>query len=249
MNVLLISVLVHGLALHAFFTAACRDAYKHINCTSHCLIPDFSAHFFPELSYKHLNDNQVAAYKSNMASTTDTNSPTNQGIKSLRILCFGDSLTAGYSGYGYFHYPYAAQLRKRLKEDMPDTEATIEVAGLSGDRVIAGQYMRRIQGSCEKAQDVPYDWIIVLGGTNDLGWGERPDHIYEGLSRWMTLLDSSGRLTFCVCPSEEIWRLALDTGANVLALSVLEGEHTSGDIVQRRKELNNRIAYHEEDRL
>ncbi|KAL8903818.1 MAG: hypothetical protein Q9207_003678 [Kuettlingeria erythrocarpa] len=164
-----------------------------------------------------------------MASTTDTNSPTNQGIKTLRILCFGDSLTAGYSGYGYFHYPYAAQLRKRLKEDMPDTEAMIDVAGLSGDRVIAGQYMRRIKGSCEKAQDVPYDWIMVLGGTNDLGWGESPDHIYEGLKK--------------------VWRLALDTGANVLAMSVLEGEHTSGDIVKRRKELNNRIAYHEEDRL
>ncbi|KAL8762878.1 MAG: hypothetical protein Q9184_001174 [Pyrenodesmia sp. 2 TL-2023] len=228
-DLFLIHALSHLLALHAFFTAACRDAYKHVDCTTHCLIPDISAHFFPELSYKYLNNNHVAARKSNMASTTDTNSPTNQGIKSLRILCFGDSLTAGYSGYGYFHYPYAAQLRKRLKEDLPDTEATVDVAGLSGDRVIAGQYVRRIKGSCEKAEDAPYDWIIVLGGTNDLGSEERPDNIYEGLSRGMTLLEPQG--------------------ANVLALSVLEGEHTSGDIFQRRKELNNLIAYHEEDRL
>lgn len=181
-HLFLVYALSHVFALHAFFTAACRDAYKNVDCTTHCLNSDLSTSFFPELSYKHLNSNQVAAYKSNMASTTDTNSPTNQGIQSLRILCFGDSLTAGYSGYGYFHYPYAAQLRKRLKEDLPDTEATVDVAGLSGDRVIAGQYVRRIKGLCEKAQDAPYDWIIVLGGTNDLGWGERPDNIYEGLS-------------------------------------------------------------------
>ncbi|KAI4123789.1 MAG: hypothetical protein LQ338_005093 [Usnochroma carphineum] len=166
---------------------------------------------------------------SHMASTTDTNPPINQGLKSLRILCFGDSLTAGYSGYGYFHYPYAAQIRKKLKDEMPDTEATVDVSGLSGDRVIAGQFLRRIKGMCEKAKDAPYDWVIVLGGTNDMAWSERPDKIYEAL--------------------KNVWRVALDTGANVLALSVLEAEYTSGDIVQRRKDLNNLIACHEEDRL
>ncbi|KAL9019786.1 MAG: hypothetical protein Q9185_002930 [Variospora sp. 1 TL-2023] len=164
-----------------------------------------------------------------MASTTDTNSPTNQGIKSLRILCFGDSLTAGYSGYGYFHYPYATHIRKKLREEWPDTDAVVDVAGLSGDRVIAGQFLGRMKAMCEKAKNAPYDWIIVLGGTNDLGWDESPDDIYESL--------------------KEVWTVALETGANVLALSVLEGEYTSGDIVQRRKELNGLIASHEERRL
>ncbi|KAL9006314.1 MAG: hypothetical protein Q9188_000913 [Gyalolechia gomerana] len=146
--------------------------------------------------------------------------------KSLRTLCFGDSLTAGYSKYGYFHYPYAKQIREKLEEHLPDTEATLDVAGLSGDQVIAGQFLPRMKGMCAKAEDEPYDWIIVLGGTNDLGWNERADEIYEALSR-----------------------VALDIGANVLALSVLEAEYASGDIVQRRKELNKLTANHREDRL
>lgn len=118
----------------------------------------------------------------NAASITDTNSPTNQDLKTLRILCFGDSLTAGYSGYGSFHYPYAAQLRSRLEDAFPATEVTVDVSGLSGDRVIAGRYLQRIKGMCDKNKDTPYDWIIVLGGTNDLGWSEKPGDVYEGLS-------------------------------------------------------------------
>ncbi|KAL8953457.1 MAG: hypothetical protein Q9222_000661 [Ikaeria aurantiellina] len=42
--------------------------------------------------------------------------------------------------------------------------------------------------------------------------------------------------------------MALETGANVLALSVLEAEYTSGGIVQRRNELNDLIAHHSDDR-
>ncbi|KAL9605345.1 MAG: hypothetical protein Q9179_001473 [Wetmoreana sp. 5 TL-2023] len=164
----------------------------------------------------------------NAAFTTDTNSPTNRGLKSLRILCFGDSLTAGYSGYGYFHYPYAKQIRERLKEALPTTELTVDVSGLSGDRVIDGLFLRRIQGMCEKAKDAPYDWILILGGTNDLGWSEKPEAMYEALKK--------------------VWTVALDTGANVLALSVLEAEYTAGDIVERRNNLNSLIASHTEER-
>ncbi|KAL8722107.1 MAG: hypothetical protein Q9225_001351 [Loekoesia sp. 1 TL-2023] len=166
----------------------------------------------------------------NIASITDTNTPTAKpDPESLRILCFGDSLTAGYSGYGCFHYPYAKQIREKLKENLPGTEATVDVSGLSGDQVIAGQYLSRMKGVCARTEDAPYDWIIVLGGTNDLGEMEKADSIYEGLKK--------------------VWRIALDTGANVLALSVPEAEYTSATLVRRRKELNNLITYHQEDRL
>lgn len=119
----------------------------------------------------------------NVVSNTDPNTPTTKpDPKSLRVLCFGDSLTAGYSGYGCFHYPYAKQIREKLKENLPGTEATVDVSGLSGDQVIAGQFLSRMKGICAKAENAPYDWIIVLGGTNDLAEMETGHSIYEGLS-------------------------------------------------------------------
>ncbi|KAL8842239.1 MAG: hypothetical protein Q9170_000645 [Blastenia crenularia] len=166
----------------------------------------------------------------NAALTADGQPPaTKSDPETLRILCFGDSLTAGYSRYGYFHYPYAKQIREKLKEKLPGTEATVDVSGLSGDRVIDGEFLIRMEEMCAKAKDAPYDWIIVLGGTNDLGWDEGANDIYDGLKK--------------------VWRVALDTGANVLVLSILEAAYTAGDILQRRKELNSLVACHEEKRL
>ncbi|KAI4213857.1 MAG: hypothetical protein LQ351_003552 [Letrouitia transgressa] len=152
----------------------------------------------------------------------------NDGPKTLRILCFGDSLTAGYSDYGYSHYPYAKRLQVPLENFLPLTKISITVAGLSGDRVIAGQYLQRIQHQCIAPEEKSYDWIVVLGGTNDLGWGEEPHQVYEGLKR--------------------VWKIALDSGANVLALNILEAQSTAGTIVQRRNLLNQLIAQHTEDR-
>ncbi|KAL8770993.1 MAG: hypothetical protein Q9209_003412 [Squamulea sp. 1 TL-2023] len=153
----------------------------------------------------------------NAESTTEVNSPKSEVFTSLRILCFGDSLTAGYSSYGYSHYPYAAQIRKELKKAFPATEVDVVVSGLSGDCVVAGQFLRRIKGMCATGDYPPYDWVIVLGGTNDMAW-------------------------------KDVWTVALNTGAHVLALNVLEAEHTSGGIIERRNELNGMIAQHSEDR-
>lgn len=174
--------LIRLAALFPSLVAACTNPSRNASCTSHCLTTNFLSHLFPALSQKYFGGAQIQAVMENAATTVDTNSPTNEGLKSLRILCFGDSLTAGYSGYGYFHYPYAKQIRERLKEALPTTEVAVDVSGLSGDRVIDGQFLHRIKGQCEKAKDSPYDWIIVLGGTNDLGWSERPENVYEALS-------------------------------------------------------------------
>ena len=48
---------------------------------------------------------------------------------------------------------------------------------------------------------------------------------------------------------EKIWQLALDTGASVLALNVIETAASSTGMVQRRNFLNDMIVHHEEDRL
>ena len=118
----------------------------------------------------------------NLLSTMAEPSAVNDTLpKSLRILCFGDSLTAGYTSYGWEFYPYADHLRTGLQHILSTSDIHVDVAGLSGDQV-RGSYLPRIKRACAIA-GTPYDWIIVMGGTNDLGWGQSPENIYEGLRK------------------------------------------------------------------
>ncbi len=102
--------------------------------------------------------------------------------KSLRILCFGDSLTAGYTRYGLEFHPYADHLRVGLQHMLSSSDIEIIVAGFSGDQVQGG-YLPRIKAKCANTE-TPFDWIIIMGGTNDLGYGQSPDKIYEGLRKF-----------------------------------------------------------------
>ena len=116
----------------------------------------------------------------------------------LRILCFGDSLTAGYHSWGTEYSPYAIRLKQRLEQRFPSREFQIVVDGLPGDAVIDGQYLLRLESRLTNSNS--FDWIIMMGGTNDIGWGRSCEAIYEAL--------------------QEIWTEAIESGAKVLALTV-----------------------------
>ncbi len=46
--------------------------------------------------------------------------------QSLNILCFGDSLTEGYSMYGMMFTPYSETLEERLNSLLNDTEEEVD---------------------------------------------------------------------------------------------------------------------------
>lgn len=145
----------------------------------------------------------------------------------LRILCFGASITAGFHSFGLRFHPYASQLKARLQESSPQSRIDIDVDGLSGDRVVEGQYLSRIEPRCNSSKNARYDWIIVQGGGNDLGWGKDPQVIFEELNK--------------------IWRIALDAGAKVLALTVTETSNPGKIMKAKYDALNAMILKHEED--
>lgn len=70
-------------------------------------------------------------------------------MENVRILCFGDSLTAGYSHYGMTFTPYAESLKTWLQAAWPTTKLTLDVSGLSGDRVVSGSFLPRITAKCK----------------------------------------------------------------------------------------------------
>lgn len=129
----------------------------------------------------------------------------------LRILCFGDSLTAGYTASGLKYHPYHKVLGRKLREAFPGLRVEISSDGLDGGLTQHFSWrLRTIYREHGPPQEVPFDWIIVLGGTNDLSLHVPPGTIFEHLERtW-----SFAKLRKCKVLALTVPALALtrDTG-------------------------------------
>ena len=109
----------------------------------------------------------------------------------MKIIAFGDSLTVGYLS-PFDTAPYAEFLQPLLGPD-----ATINVAGVSGETT--DDMLRRFDRQVIK--NAP-DQVIILGGTNDLGWGVSIDRIIENLARMYRSAQKAGILPIaCAVPS------------------------------------------------
>ena len=86
----------------------------------------------------------------------------------MHVLCFGDSLTDGYTlnenRVVVFH-PYSTAFHKLLEEHCK-VPVLVDTAALSGECVIPSMTLRLDKLLNEASE--PYDWVVILGGTNDL---------------------------------------------------------------------------------
>jgi len=92
----------------------------------------------------------------------------------LKVLCYGDSLTAGYCNSGASFHPYGRVLAETLGH------CSVTVCGLSGrtaEEMLAGQQTSRIVDvvghmgpglACLLESETP-NVVLILAGTNDLG--------------------------------------------------------------------------------
>jgi lysophospholipase L1-like esterase len=97
----------------------------------------------------------------------------------LRILAIGDSLTAGFYHGGRDYHSYAKHLTDLfVSAKIP---VIVHEKGVSGELVVPFM-LQRFKTLLANSSHVPYDWIIILGGTNDLGHNSLAKRIfYEGL--------------------------------------------------------------------
>lgn len=70
----------------------------------------------------------------------------------------------------------------------------------------------------------PYDWAIILGGTNDLNQNRVPDDIFPAL--------------------EKVWDIPLSSNTKVLALTITGCGACAPQVAPRRADLNQRILEH-----
>jgi lysophospholipase L1-like esterase len=96
--------------------------------------------------------------------------------KPLGILAFGDSLTAGYCDRGFSMHPYSRRLNQLFAESNVPTN--IDEKGVSGE-LVNPSMTRRLKSLLADATCPDYDWIIILGGTNDLANNKSSDEIFD----------------------------------------------------------------------
>lgn len=98
------------------------------------------------------------------------------------IICFGDSLTAGYQIPTPEHphaqeTPYGAFLQAAL-----GSAAQLAVSGICGE--LTGEMVLRFR---KDVLEHSPGYVIILGGTNDLGWNANPAEIMRNLLKMYEL--------------------------------------------------------------
>jgi len=81
----------------------------------------------------------------------------------LRILAFGDSLTEGWCDFGTKFHPYTRKLQTLIQSLSKSVDVVNR--GVSGETT--DQMNDRLPSVLN--EDGPFDLVIILGGTNDIG--------------------------------------------------------------------------------
>jgi len=143
------------------------------------------------------------------------------------IICFGDSLTAGYQSPTpdwpqLRETPYGMFLQERLGES-----ATVAVSGVCGE--LTGEMVERFKADAIARKPA---CVVILGGTNDLGWQSAPTDILNNLTTMYDMALAEGiRPVAVTVPS---LRVQGDTGME-------EGRKWLEEHIRRRRELNAMI--------
>jgi acyl-CoA thioesterase I len=155
-------------------------------------------------------------------------------MSSSVIVCFGDSLTAGFqsptpdnpSGR---ETPYGEFLQEQL-----GGEGCVRVSGICGE--LTGEMAMRFRQDVLRHRPAS---VVILGGTNDLGWNARPPDIMRNLVK-MYELALADRITPIPVTVPSI-RVA-DEQANP------DGQAWIDDHIARRRQLNRLIQQYAESK-
>ena len=138
----------------------------------------------------------------------------------ITILGVGNSLTAGTPGYdpnfgGDERSQYGFWLLESSKSEGHHSVSFV-------NQGVPGELAQLMRGRLERLlQQKRYDTVIILGGSNDIGWGYPVHAIFKTLTN--------------------LWGLARDNGAKVVACTVPPIGSVFPDIQVKQGELNGLI--------
>jgi acyl-CoA thioesterase-1 len=128
------------------------------------------------------------------------------GSGTTKIIALGDSLTVGETGFTFsgsdgsvVPYPKCLELlaEEYLRSLQSDVKVKVLNRGINGD--LTSGMLERFS---RDVVDEKADYVIILGGSNDIGWGLDPAMIAHNLtSMYDAALNNGIRAVACSVPS------------------------------------------------
>lgn len=129
-------------------------------------------------------------------------------VRTINFVAFGDSLTVGFIPSTFAErQPYSHFLKKLVDDflERSGKKETIEVKirnkGINGD--LTSHMMLRFR---RDVINLKPDYVIILGGANDIGWGISVEEILNNLKRMFNMATGKGIEPIgCTVPSILGW--------------------------------------------
>ena len=107
--------------------------------------------------------------------------------ESSLIVCFGDSLTAGFQSPTADNPQGAETPYGRFLQELTGPSMRVSVSGICGEQT--GEMAIRFRSAVLISQPM---YVVILGGTNDLGWNAAPEDIMRNLLTMYELATAAG---------------------------------------------------------
>jgi len=108
-------------------------------------------------------------------------------IASSHIVCFGDSLTAGFQSPTADNPHGIVTPYGRFLQELTGPAVRVSVSGICGE--LTGEMTKRFRLAVLAHQPTH---VVILGGTNDLGWNALPEDIMRNLIKMYELAAAAG---------------------------------------------------------
>jgi len=161
---------------------------------------------------------QIVEKKGDVAVWGPPRSQDGQSGQVPRILCYGDSTTAGYYDQGQRFQPYGQALAAALFE--AGIHCEVAVCGLcsfttqdmlkerssESVKTILGPYGRGLKRMLQ--EDGPIDLVIIMTGTNDMGYQTSNATIVQHVAQLHSICHDHGVHTVALAPTQNSSRYA-----------------------------------------
>eukprot|EP00931_Biecheleriopsis_adriatica_P104384 TRINITY_DN79067_c0_g1_i1.p1 TRINITY_DN79067_c0_g1~~TRINITY_DN79067_c0_g1_i1.p1 ORF type:complete len:336 (+),score=50.92 TRINITY_DN79067_c0_g1_i1:26-1009(+) len=145
-----------------------------------------------------------------------------------RLLCYGDSLTAGFCEQGRFFEPYGRNLAAALCAAL-GVPSEVHVCGHSGHTAAQmvsnldcyavtdagnqlGKGLRRCLDDAARRPEL----VLIMAGTNDLGLHYQPRAILQDIAKLHKVCHLQGVPTVALCPPPIVKNLSIEASRRVL---------------------------------